>query len=104
MHDVPAKQAAYLAGVDLTGPARHEREEDRVGQGSHEVRETVGISLIRSAETSAAVEMVAKEMPNAKSLTTTASTRPKAEEVVSPDMANSDRLGRDYAVHDSWST
>jgi propane monooxygenase coupling protein len=65
------------------------------------VRDTVGISLIGSAETAVAIEMVADEMPDAKISDHDCYYKIEREGLLSFDMANlSDRLGRDYTVHD----
>jgi alkene monooxygenase coupling protein len=65
------------------------------------VRDTVGISLIGSAETSAAVEMVAEEMPDAKITDNDCYYKVEREKLLRFDMTElSDRLGRAYTVHD----
>lgn len=65
------------------------------------VRDTVGISLIGSAETAAAVEMVAEEMPDAKITDNDCFYKIEREGLLSFDMADlAERLGRDYTVHD----
>jgi alkene monooxygenase coupling protein len=65
------------------------------------IRDTVGISLIGSAETSAAVEMVADEMPDAKITDNDCYYKIERSKLLRFDMAElSDRLGRAYAVHD----
>jgi hypothetical protein len=65
------------------------------------VRDTVGISLIGSAETSVAVEMVAEEMPDAKITDNDCFYKIEREGLLSFDMADlAERLGRDYTVHD----
>ena len=66
-----------------------------------QVRDTVGISLIGSAETSVAVEMVAEEMPDAKVTDNDCFYKVERDGLLRFDMAElSDRLGRDYTVHD----
>lgn len=65
------------------------------------IRDTVGISLIGSSETSAAVEMVADEMPDAKITDNDCYYKVEREKLLRFDMAElSDRLGRPYTVHD----
>jgi alkene monooxygenase coupling protein len=65
------------------------------------VRDTVGISLIGSVETAAAIEMVAEEMPDAKISDNDCFYKIEREGLLSFDMADlSERLGRDYTVHD----
>ena len=66
-----------------------------------QVRDVVGISLIGSAETSVAVEMVADEMPDAKITDNDCFYKIERKGLLSFSMAElSDRLGRDYGVHD----
>jgi len=66
-----------------------------------QVRDTVGISLIGSTETAAAVEMVAEEMPDAKITDNDCFYKIEREGLLSFDMADlSERLGRPYTVHD----
>jgi alkene monooxygenase coupling protein len=65
------------------------------------VRDTVGISLIGSAETSVAIEMVTEEMPDAKVTDNDCFYKVEREGLLTFDMADlSERLGRDYTVHD----
>lgn len=65
------------------------------------VRDTVGISLIGSAETSVAVEMVQDEMPDASITDNDCFYKVERDGVLRFDMAElSDRLGREYTVHD----
>jgi len=65
------------------------------------VRDTVGICLIGSAETSAAVEMVAETMADAKITDNDCFYKIEREGLLSFDMADlSERLGREYTVHD----
>ncbi len=66
-----------------------------------QVRDTVGISLIGSAETAVAIEMVTEEMPDATITDNDCFYKIEREGLLSFDMANlSERLGRDYTVHD----
>jgi alkene monooxygenase coupling protein len=66
-----------------------------------QVRDTVGISLIGSTETSAAIEMVAEDMPDAKITDNDCFYKVEREGLLRFDMADlSDRLGRAYTVHD----
>jgi len=66
-----------------------------------EVRDVVGISLIGSAETSVAVEMVAEEMPDAKITDNDCFYKIERKGLLTFNMADlSERLGRDYTVHD----
>lgn len=66
-----------------------------------QVRDVVGISLIGSAETTAAVEMVADEMPDATISDNDCYYKIEREGLLSFSMAElSERLGRDYTVHD----
>jgi alkene monooxygenase coupling protein len=65
------------------------------------VRDTVGISLIGSTETAAAVEMVTEEMPDAKITDNDCFYKVERDGLLRFDMADlSERLGRDYTVHD----
>lgn len=65
------------------------------------IRDTVGISLIGSSETSVAVEMVADEMPDAKITDNDCYYKVEREKLLRFDMAElADRLGRAYSVHD----
>lgn len=65
------------------------------------VRDTVGISLIGSTETSVAIEMVADEMPDAKITDNDCFYKVERDGLLRFDMADlSDRLGRPYTVHD----
>lgn len=65
------------------------------------VRDTVGISLIGSAESAAAVEMVAEEMPDAKITDHDCFYKIERDNLLRFEMANlAERLGRDYTVHD----
>jgi alkene monooxygenase coupling protein len=66
-----------------------------------QVRDTVGISLIGSTETAVAVEMVTEEMPDAKITDNDCFYKVEREGLLRFDMADlSERLGRDYTVHD----
>jgi alkene monooxygenase coupling protein len=66
-----------------------------------QVRDVVGISLIGSAETSVAIEMVAEEMPDAKITDNDCFYKIERKGLLSFNMADlSERLGRDYTVHD----
>jgi propane monooxygenase coupling protein len=66
-----------------------------------QVRDTVGISLIGSAETAVAIEMVAEEMPDAKITDNDCFYKVERDGLLRFDMADlSERLGRDYTVHD----
>ena len=66
-----------------------------------QVRDTVGISLIGSAETSAAIEMVREQMPQARIADNDCFYKVEAEGLLRFDMDElGDRLGRDYTVHD----
>ena len=65
------------------------------------VRDTVGISLICSAETSVAIEMVADEMPDATITDNDCFYKVERDGLLRFDMAElSERLGREYTVHD----
>lgn len=65
------------------------------------VRDTVGISLIGSAETSVAIEMVTEAMPDAKITDNDCYYKVERENLLRFEMAElSDRLGRAYTVHD----
>jgi len=65
------------------------------------VRDTVGISLIGSEETSAAVAMVRETMPDAKVTDNDCFYKVEAEGMLRFDMEElGDRIGRDYSVHD----
>lgn len=66
-----------------------------------QVRDVVGISLIGSAETAVAVEMVADEMPDATISDNDCYYKIERKGLLSFDMTDlSERLGRDYTVHD----
>jgi alkene monooxygenase coupling protein len=66
-----------------------------------QVRDVVGISLIGSAETAVAVELVADEMPDATISDNDCYYKIEREGLLSFSMAElSERLGRDYTVHD----
>lgn len=66
-----------------------------------QVRDVVGISLIGSAETTVAVELVADEMPDATISDNDCYYKIEREGLLSFSMAElSERLGRDYTVHD----
>ena len=66
-----------------------------------QVRDTVGISLIGSAETAVAIEMVAEEMPDAKITDNDCFYKIERDGLLRFNMAElSDRLGREYTVHD----
>lgn len=66
-----------------------------------QVRDVVGISLIGSAETTVAVELVADEMPDATITDNDCYYKIEREGLLSFSMAElSERLGRDYTVHD----
>ena len=66
-----------------------------------QVRDAVGISLIGSAETTVAIEMVAEEMPDATITDNDCYYKIEREGLLSFSMAElSERLGRDYTVHD----
>jgi alkene monooxygenase coupling protein len=66
-----------------------------------QVRDTVGISLIGSTETAVAVEMVTEEMPDAKITDNDCFYKVERNGLLRFDMADlSERLGRDYTVHD----
>jgi alkene monooxygenase coupling protein len=66
-----------------------------------QVRDTVGISLIGSSETSVAIEMVADEMPDATITDNDCFYKIEREKLLRFGMAElSDRLGRTYTVHD----
>jgi alkene monooxygenase coupling protein len=66
-----------------------------------QVRDTVGISLIGSTETAVAVEMVTEEMPDAKITDNDCFYKVERDGLLRFDMADlSERLGRDYTVHD----
>lgn len=65
------------------------------------VRNTVGISLIGSAETTAAIEMVRETMPNAKITDNDVYYKVEQEDLLRFDMAElASRLGHEYTVHD----
>jgi len=65
------------------------------------VRDTVGISLIGSAETAVAVAMVEEEIPDAKITDNDCFYKIEREGLLRFDMANlAERLGHDYTVHD----
>lgn len=65
------------------------------------VRNTVGISLIGSEETRAAVEMVAETMPDAKITDNDIYFKVDREGMLRFDMVElGDRIGREYTVHD----
>lgn len=65
------------------------------------VRDTVGISLIGSAETTVAVEMVAEEMPDAKITDNDCFFKIERDGLLRFDMADlAERIGRSYSVHD----
>jgi propane monooxygenase coupling protein len=65
------------------------------------VRDTVGISLIGSAETTAAIAMVREEMPEARITDNDCYYKVEAEGLLRFDMDElGDRLGREYTVHD----
>ncbi|MGD9531587.1 MmoB/DmpM family protein [Pseudonocardia sp.] len=66
-----------------------------------QVRDTVGISLIGSSESAAAVEMVLDEMPDAKITDNDCFYKIERDGILRFDMAElADRLGREYTVHD----
>jgi hypothetical protein len=65
------------------------------------VRDTVGISLIGSEETTAAVEMVREQMPEAKVTDNDIYFKVEGEGLLRFDMGElSERIGRPYTVHD----
>ena len=65
------------------------------------VRNTVGISLMGSEETSAALALVRAEMPDAKITDNDCYYKVEREKLLRFDMTElSDRLGRAYTVHD----
>jgi hypothetical protein len=65
------------------------------------VRDTVGISLIGSEETRAAVEYAQDEMPDAKITDNDCYFKIDREGMLRFDMADlGDRIGREYTVHD----
>jgi propane monooxygenase coupling protein len=65
------------------------------------VRDTVGISLIGSEETSAAIAMVREQMPEARVTDNDCYYKVEAEGLLRFDMAElGDRLGRAYTVPD----
>ncbi|ABL79392.1 MULTISPECIES: MmoB/DmpM family protein [unclassified Nocardioides] len=65
------------------------------------VRDTVGISLIGSAETAETVAMVEEEIPDAKITDNDCFYKIEREGLLRFDMENlSERLGRPYSVHD----
>ncbi|RNM12208.1 MmoB/DmpM family protein [Nocardioides pocheonensis] len=65
------------------------------------VRDTVGISLIGSTETAAAVAMVEEEIPDAKITDNDCFFKIERDGLLRFDMESlSERLGRDYSVHD----
>jgi alkene monooxygenase coupling protein len=65
------------------------------------VRNTVGISLIGSEETRAAIEMVAETMPDAKITDNDVYFKVDREGMLSFDMVElGERIGREYTVHD----
>jgi hypothetical protein len=65
------------------------------------VRNTVGISLIGSAETTAAVEMVREMMPDAKITDNDVYFKIEQEDLLRFDMEElGSRLGHAYTVHD----
>lgn len=65
------------------------------------VRDTVGISLIGSEETRAAIEYAKDEMPDAKITDNDCYFKIDREGMLKFDMADlGERIGRDYTVHD----
>lgn len=65
------------------------------------VRDTVGISLIGSEETTAAIEMVRETMPDAKITDNDCYFKVDRDGMLRFDMADlGERIGRDYTVHD----
>jgi propane monooxygenase coupling protein len=101
--------SAWPAGPEPERPSR-QPERDRLGGKGRkivsakdltQVRDTVGISLIGSAETAVAIEMVAEEMPDAKITDNDCFYKIERDGLLSFNMAElSDRLGREYTVHD----
>ncbi|WP_036424922.1 MmoB/DmpM family protein [Mycolicibacterium vinylchloridicum] len=66
-----------------------------------QVRDTVGISLIGSSETSVIVDMVAELVPDAKITDNDVFFKIERDGMLSFDMVElSDRLGKPYTVHD----
>lgn len=84
-------------------PSRVKREEGKIvpAKDLTQVRDTVGISLIGSAESAVAVAMVREEIPDAKITDNDCFYKIERDGLLRFEMANlAERLGHDYTVHD----